>query len=166
MPIALAAIDPAHAAHAAHPLWHGVAPRRTPPSSAARDAAFVGLQEAYRGAGGIVRGDPLAARLGSCGHGGYIDLARGIVAGRLFSFQWHDSFWVPMFQFDPRLLTLREAPRRVMEELHGVFDGWDIAHWYVRANDWLSGQRPLDLLESDLPAVLAAARADRYTVDG
>ena len=42
----------------------------------------------------------------------------------------------------------------------------DIAHWYVRANDTLAGRRPIDLLDTGLPAVLTAARADRYAIDG
>jgi uncharacterized protein (DUF2384 family) len=84
----------------------------------------------------------------------------------LFSFRWHDSFWLPMFQFDAESLTMREAPRRVLDELHGVFDGWDMAQWHVRAHDDLHGQRPLDLLDTDLAAVLAAARADRHAIDG
>jgi hypothetical protein len=130
------------------------------------DAAFVSLQEAYRDSGGIARGDHLAARLGLAGRGGYVDLARRIVAEQLFSFRWNDNFWLPMFQFDPVSLTLREAPRRVLDELHGVFDGWDMAHWHVRANDELGGQRPLDLLDTELAAVLAAARADRHAIDG
>lgn len=130
---------------------------------AAHDADFVALQAAYRRHGGIAPGDLLASSLDRAGRGGYVDLARCIVAGDLFSFRWNDAFWVPMFQFDPVLLTLRAAPRRVLAELHGVLDGWDIAHWHVRARDDLHGQRPLDLLDTDLNAVLAAAR--RAAVD-
>ena len=93
--------------------------------------------------------------------GGYAELARRIVAGDLFSFRWNDAFWVPLFQFDPPLLNLLAAPHRVLEELHGVFDGWAIASWYVRPHAELQGQRPLDLLDTNLNAVLAAARAAR-----
>lgn len=59
------------------------------------------------------------------------------------------------------LLTLRPAPRCVLDELHGALDGWALAGWYVRAQASLHGQRPLDLLDTDLDTVLAAARAER-----
>jgi len=129
------------------------------PAPAARALEFANLQEAYRGHGGIARGDVLASRMNATGRGGYIDLARRIVAGQLFTFKWHDSFWLPMFQFDPERLSLQEGPRRVLNELHATLDGWSISRWYVQPNPRLEGQRPLDLLDSDLCGVLAAAHA-------
>ncbi len=140
---------------------HGLSAPITPGVQRQRDAEFVALQQAYRGAGGIGCGETISLRMSLSGNGGYVDLARRIVAGQLFSFQWHDQFWLPLFQFDPLLLTQREAPRRVLDELHGVLDGWAIAHWHVAPNTALAGQRPLDLLDTDLPAVMGAARAAR-----
>jgi len=127
----------------------------------ARDTEFVGLQEAYRASGGIARGESLAQRMSLVGPGGYLDLARRIASGELFSFRWHDDFWLPIFQFEPLHLMPREAPRRVLSELHGALDGWAVAHWYVTASLALDDHRPLDLLDSDLPAVLVAARSAR-----
>jgi hypothetical protein len=158
MPITLARSEPTRLDWHAH-ASRAAATQGVGPSASACDASFLALQSAYRAAGGLVRGDDLAVRLGLAGRGGYVDLARRIVVGELFSFHWHDSFWLPMFQFDPLALTLREAPRRVLDELRGGFDGWDLAHWHVQANEALGGQRPLDLLDTDLPAVLTAARA-------
>lgn len=135
------------------------------PDDAALDATFVALQSAYRGHGGIAQGDLLATGLSRAGRGGYAELARRIVAGDLFSFRWHDAFWVPLFQFDPLLLNLRAAPHRVLKELHGVLDGWAIASWHVRPHAGLRGRRPLDLLDTDLSAVLAAARAERCAAE-
>lgn len=131
-----------------------------------RDASFLALQTAFRPTGGLARGDALAAYLSLTGRGGYLALARSLVAGELFSFQWHDSIWVPMFQFEPGVLTRREGPRRVLHEWHGVLDGWAIAHWYTQPNAWLDGRTPLDVLPGDATAVLAAARADRFVIDG
>lgn len=129
------------------------------PAQAARYLEFATLQDAYRSHGGIARGDVLATRMSATGRGGFLDLARSIVAGQLFTFRWHDSFWLPMFQFDPEHLTSQEGPRRVLGELHAKLDGWSIAHWYVQPNARLGGQRPLDLLDSELNGVLAAAHA-------
>lgn len=121
------------------------------------DTAFVELQEAFRASGGLARGESLAQRMSLVGPGGYIDLARRIVGGQLFSFQWHEDFWLPMFQFEPVRLTPREAPRRVLAELRGALDGWGIAQWYVTPLCQLAGRTPLAVLDSDLPALLAAA---------
>ncbi len=129
------------------------------PAPAARYAEFATLQEAYRDRGGIARGDVLASRMSATGRGGYIDLARRIVAGQLFAFKWHDSFWLPMFQFDPQSLALQEGPRRVLDVLRGTLDGWALSHWYVQPNGHLNGRRPLDLMEVDPGGVVAAAHA-------
>ncbi len=127
----------------------------------ARDIEFVELQDAYRHSGGIARGESLAQRMSLVGPGGYVDLARRIVGGQLFSFHWHDDFWLPMFQFDLVRLVPREAPRGVLAELRGALDGWAIARWYITPNRGLDDRLPLDLLDRDLPAVLAAARGAR-----
>lgn len=175
MPIQLAHADPTRLdwhrhARTAATSWPSAVPAARPapgsaPSDEAYDAAFVALQAAYRGHGGIAQGDALGARLARVGRGGYVDLVRHLVAGELFSFQWHGSFWVPLFQFDPALLTPRLAPRCVLDELHGVLAGWDIANWYVRGQPGLDGRCPLDVLDSDLAAVLDAARAERHAAE-
>ena len=96
MPITLARSEPSRLD------WHRhMAPPATsfelPAAAVSRDADFMALQDAYRDRGGLARGDHLAARLSLAGRGGYVDLARRIVAGQLFSFRWHDSIWLPMF---------------------------------------------------------------------
>ena len=133
------------------------------------DAEFVALQQAYRPQGGLVRAEALAACLGAAGCGGYVDLARRIVAGQLFSFEWHHDIWLPVFQLDPGTLAVREGPRRVLDELRGVLDGWALARWHVQPHAALGGRLPLDLLAPAPPAgaaeglaqVLDAARAER-----
>jgi uncharacterized protein (DUF2384 family) len=41
---------------------------------------------------------------------------------------------------------------------HG--DGWAVSTWFVEPHEWLAQHRPVDLLESNLPAILQAAGAD------
>jgi hypothetical protein len=43
-----------------------------------------------------------------------------------------------------------------------VFDGWSMAVWYLQQNIWLDNRRPIDLLDRNPAAVLAAARGDRF----
>ena len=145
------------------------------------DAAFMALQAAYRPHGGLVRAEALAACMTAAGKGGYVDLARRIVAGQLFSFHWHHDFWLPLFQLDPGTLALRDGPQRVLDELRDVCDGWTLARWHVQPHAALGGRQPLELIaagrgDASAPGassalagasdhawaeVLAAARADR-----
>ena len=130
------------------------------------DAGFLALCAAYRGSGGIARGADLAHWLCGRGEGDSRALAGLIVGSQAFSFDWHDTFWVPMFQFSPVQPALGPAARQVLAELAPLLDGWQLAGWFVRGSTWLDGQRPLDLLAAQPDRVLAAARTDRYVIDG
>lgn len=127
---------------------------------------FIGMLSAYRASGGLARGDPLGRLLDDWQCGDFISLARLIASEEIFSFRWHGDSWVPMFQFDLRDLSVRPGPRQAVVELRPVFDDWGVAVWFVQPNSWLHGQPPLDLLDSDLPAVLQAARGDRFIAAG
>lgn len=130
------------------------------------DRDFVAMRAGYRATGGIARGDDLARLLEDMQRGDVSTLARLIAAGEVFGFDWHGSFWVPMFQFDLRDLSVRPSVRQVQTELAQVFDGWTMAVWFAQRNSWLDEQRPVDLLNSQLSAVLHAARADRFVASG
>lgn len=127
---------------------------------------FVKMLSAYHASGGMARGDNLGRLLDDWQCGDFVSLARLIASGEIFSFRWHGENWVPMFQFDLRDLSCRPGPRQVSAELKSVFDDWTLAVWFIQPNSWLQAQRPLALLESDLPAVLQAARADRFIAAG
>jgi len=134
----------------------------SPPS----DHDFIMMHAVYRASGGIARADELAGSLEEHACGDFVGLARLIVSRQIFSFQWHDSFWVPMFQFDRRSLHVKAGPRQVLHELTTVFDGWTLATWFAQPNGWLKEHRPIDLLDSKLAAVVEAARADRFIAAG
>ena len=127
------------------------------------DLEFITICDAYRSSGGIARAPELAECLLARPPLGSHGLEAMIVAGRVFSFAWNRSCWVPMFQFGPERGPLpRAAVAEVLTELAPSFDGWHLAAWFVQPNAWLRERRPLDLLDSDLDDVLATARADRY----
>jgi hypothetical protein len=130
------------------------------------DAGFVALRAAYRASGGTARGDDLARLLEDCRNADFESLARLIVSGEAFGFDWKQAFWVPMFQFDLNDLTLKKGPVQVLAELSAAFEGWALAAWYVQPNAWLCHRRPVDLIDSQLADVLAAARADRFVAIG
>lgn len=121
------------------------------------------MRAAYRATGGVACGDDLARLAGVCAHVDLALLARRVVAGGVFGFDWRGSFWIPMFQFDLRDLSIRTGPRRVIEALAPAWDGWTMAAWFSRQNARLNERRPVDLLDSDLEAVVAAATRDQRT---
>jgi hypothetical protein len=130
------------------------------------DRDFVAMRTGYRPTGGIARGDDLARLLEDLQRGDVSMLARLIASGEVFGFEWHGSFWIPMFQFDLSDLTVKPAARQVQGELAQVFDGWTMAVWFAQRNSWLDERKPVDLLDTELPAVLQAARADRFIASG
>jgi hypothetical protein len=130
------------------------------------DAGFIALCAAYRGSGGIARGTDLAHWMAGRGEGDSLALAALIVGRQVFSFDWNGTFWVPVFQLSPRQPAWGAGARQVLAELAPLLDGWQLAAWFVRGNTWLSGQRPLDLLAGQPDRALAAARTDRYVING
>ena len=134
----------------------------SPPS----DRDFVAMRAAYRTTGGIAPGDDLARLLEDRRRGDGVSLARLIACSAVFGFEWRRVFWIPMFQFELRDLSLKPAPRQVLAELAAEFDGWTLATWFAQPNCWLNELRPVDALDSNLQAVLGAARADRFIAAG
>ena len=113
-----------------------------------------------------MRGDELALMLQQLKMGDVASLGRAMATGEICSFHWRSAFWIPMFQFDLHNLTFKHGLRKIMREFNGVFDGWMLTAWFAQPNFWLGGQKPVDLLASNLPAVHEAARADRYVAVG
>lgn len=129
-------------------------------------AQFHALRASYRQTGGVARGDDLARLLEDRQRGGHVSLAKVLVAREVFGFRWREEIWVPMFQFELRDLSIKFVHRPVLAELAPVFDNWSLAVWFTQPNAWLCDRSPLDVLESNLSAVLDAARADRFIANG
>lgn len=127
---------------------------------------FTVLLSAYQATGGALRRGELARLLETRRRADLSSLAGLIVSGGIFSFEWRNTLWVPMFQFEPCDLSIKQGPRKVLGELATVFERWTLAAWFAQPNSWLKGLRPVDLLDSNLPAVFAAARADRFVAAG
>jgi hypothetical protein len=142
----------------------GCAPARRP--ACADFAAFSALASAYRRCGGLACGDELLRLAGSRIPQPISALARRIVSREVISLSWQSVVLLPMFQFELPTMSLREGPRRVLLELDGVFDDWELARWFVEPNCWLADAAPIDRIDNDLPGVLQAARADRFIARG
>ena len=127
---------------------------------------FVALLSAFRATGGTVRSDDLSRHVRSDEPGHLTNLARKLVSGAILSYPWRQTLWVPLFQFEAGSGAVRPSVARVMSELNGAFDSWEIAVWFVQPNTWLKNQRPLDLMGTQDKDVLQAARADRFVAMG
>jgi hypothetical protein len=135
-------------------------------SSQPSDEGFISMLAKYRSTGGIANAVELTQRQMNSKHSDANALAKLILIGEIFSFEWQGDFWIPLFQLNPKELTSRQCVRQVLGELTNVFDGWALAVWFIQANAWLENKKPIDLLDSGLSSVLNAARADRYVALG
>jgi len=127
---------------------------------------FAALLAAYRATGGTARGDDVARLLEDHGTGDFIGLARLIAGGDVFGFEWRNTLWIPMFQFELRDLSVKPAAQQVLQALGTGFEGWTCAAWFARPNSWLNQRAPVDLLATHLAEVVEAAQTDRFIAVG
>ncbi len=131
-------------------------------SDAPTTAGFAAMQRAFAPSGGLVRADDLALQLRERQRVDYVSLARMIAGGDVCSYEWQRILWLPMFQFDPHDLAVKQSARMVLDELGNEFRHWALAAWFARPNPWLADRRPVDLMRLNPLAVMEAACADRY----
>ena len=127
---------------------------------------FDAIISAYRLSGGMTTADDLELMLEEKRKGHFVSVAQQIVSRDIFSFEWQSQFWVPMFQFHPQDMTVRQEVIRVVHELTAVLDNWTLAVWFTEPNSWLRGRRPVDMIDNRFSDVLHAARADRLVAAG
>ena len=120
---------------------------------------FIALLEAFRATGGTAPGEIVGRLLEEHQVGNAVSLAKLIHTGQAFGFEWRDSLWIPMFQFDANDLALRAGVQSVRAELPSLWSGWNVASWFAAPNARLDGHSPADWLDSDLEAVVQAAQA-------
>ena len=130
------------------------------------DRQFIMMEAAYLRTGGLVSGDEAARILRRHSSQPISQLARWIVERTIVSFYWNSRTLVPLFQFDRSDMSMRAGTSAVVRELHDVFDDWDLATWFAQPNSWLNDAVPVDVIEHDQPAVVDAARADRFIARG
>ncbi|MDQ6684347.1 MAG: hypothetical protein M3Z16_04400, partial [Pseudomonadota bacterium] len=119
-------------------------------NQAPNERLFTALCEASADTGGVACGDDLAPLMADYGPGVTNHrLARLIANEDLFYFQWRGAKWIPMVQFHLDDLSINNFIRKIRRELGDDRDGWEAASWFVCPNDWLSGQRPVDLVDRD-----------------
>lgn len=130
------------------------------------DHEFVAMLNAYRHSGGLARVEELVTMVQRRSDSGVSTVARWIVDRSVICFGWQAQWWVPLFQFDRPEMMLCPHLGAVFAELRGVLDPWQLARWFVQPNDSLDGRMPVDVLPRQPLEVIAAARADRFIIDG
>ena len=129
------------------------------------DRQFVAMLDAYRDSGGLCRARELQeamARSTAMGGPGVADLNGWIMQRDVVCFDWQGNAWLPLFQFKRIVMVPHPQLRPVLRELNAVYDAWEIACWFARPNPWLTDSTPVKSLLAHLPAVLHAARAERF----
>jgi len=93
-------------------------------------------------------------------------LARWIVDRQAIAFSHGAGTSLPLFQFDFAHGCVRTGVAPVILELSGLMTDYELACWFVQPNGWLNGAAPALTLLSDVPALVDAARADRFVAKG
>jgi len=120
----------------------------------------------YSACGGVATGNDVAERLRVTVRQPLSVLARWIVDRHVITFSCGAGPMLPLFQFDFDQGCIRLGAAAALSELAGVMSDDEVARWFVQPNTWLNGAIPAQTLMIDFPAVLAAARADRFVAKG
>lgn len=135
---------------------------------------WISTAAAFSGYGGLASGDDLAELIRRrCEAAGWMPeslpvslVAQWVVSRSVVSL---DSPWgplFPLFQFDLPTASVVDTMAPLLAELSPVFEGVELALWFVTPNHWLGGARPVTAMRHSLPIVLLAARADRFVAGG
>ena len=121
---------------------------------------------AYRIHGGVAHADEVVERLRKQRSQPMSRLARWIAGREVLIVKSHGDIWLPLFQFDLDIGTIRTEASQMLATLTPAFDDWEMVTWFVEPNSWLGGEAPICLFFHDAPSVLQAARADRFVALG
>ncbi len=120
----------------------------------------------FREHGGVARADEVVDCLRPHCRRPISMLARWIASRDVMSIDAHGEHWLPLFQFDLGVGTLRPQAHQVFTTLTPAFDAGEIVSWFVEPNVWLHGAAPVSMWWLDAGSVLQAARTDPYVALG
>ncbi len=143
--------------------------RASPPDPQWRrreDVLVMDVMQGCRRRGGFASGEEIVQIMRASWRQPISVLARWIVARQVLSFSWRSQILLPLFQFEESRMRPLDGVVAVTTELKDVFDDLELADWFIKANAWLGDDAPADRVITDPPAVLEAARADRFIARG
>jgi hypothetical protein len=130
------------------------------------DHQFIATLDSYRDTGGLASVQEVVTLFKRCKGSDLTTLASLIAGKKVICFGWEARVWLPLFQFNRVDMTPHIGLGQVLAQLSSVFSAWELANWFAQPNPWLGDRTPAARLGWNLPAVLNAARADRFVVDG
>ena len=161
---------PRPASSSAKPVLQRVPASTTCPDNCGLDRGahhqFITMLNSYQATGGVACVEELVELFKRRGGPSVDVLATWIERRQVICFEWRLGIWLPWFQFHCVDLVPHPQLSPIFAELTSVFDAWEIANWFARHNPRLAGRTPVGTLVADLPAVLNAARADRFIANG
>lgn len=120
----------------------------------------------YRDHGGVARADEVVERIRPHYNQPMSRLARWIAGREVLSIDVDGQLWLPLFQFDLGVGSIRPDALQVFATLKPAFDAWELASWFVEPNAWLDDDTPVCRFSQDARSVLQAARTDRFAALG
>jgi hypothetical protein len=140
--------------------------RAEPRSRSRLPAPLQALVDAFEPTGGVVTEDAAVGILRKSSPEPASVLAQSIDERRVVHFSCGDATLLPVFQFDLVRGCLRPGIVDVIAELAPALDDGEIAQWFARPNAWLNERAPVQAQVDNLPAVVQAARSDRFVMLG
>ena len=131
-----------------------------------RSGHLAGCAADFSASGGVATGTDVAERLRAKVDQPVSALARWIVDRQVVAISGGPTLLLPLFQFDFATGCVRSGVAPTLSELAEVMNDNEVACWFAQPNAWLHGAAPAQILLSDIGAVLAAARADRFVANG
>ena len=142
--------------------WQGPAAGRAPRAPCGGDHHCACRLQHFHASGGVGTGGENAERLRPVFSQPVSLLAHWIVDRQVLTFSCCSGLMFPVFQFDFLRGCVHNGVVRAVSELSGALIDDEVARWFVQPNGWLSGATPADSFVCHAPAVVAAARADRF----
>lgn len=136
------------------------------PSCAGRRQFSAAVFDVFRATGGLISADMMVARLRTRVDQPLSRVARWIVRREVLSLQSCGRHCMPLFQFDPESLSIRQSVSNAIGELKDVFDPGELLVWFATPHGWLVGRCPAACVQNEVSALIHAARADRFVATG
>jgi len=136
------------------------------PTCAGRKHCGTAVFDVFRATGGIVSADMMVALLRARVDQPLSLVARWITRREVLSVPVCGRHCMPLFQFEPESLAIRQSVSDAIGELRDVFDPGELLNWFATPHDWLSGRCPADFVQNDPSDLIHAARVDRFVATG
>lgn len=122
--------------------------------------------DVFRATGGLVSADMMVALLRARVDQPLSMVARWIARREVVSLPACGRHCLPLFQFEPESLSIRQGVSDAIGELKDVFDSLELAAWFATPHDWLRGRCPAACAQNDSSELVHAARVDRFVATG